>query len=109
MTEHVEAKSATLADELLGVVQAVEGVSAVYPAQPLWQSVAGAAVAAVTGEQLPLINLTEQDGTLAIKARIGVGSPLPAPKVAREAAAAIRRHLGNVPAVVEVLVAKIEA
>ncbi|BCW42402.1 MULTISPECIES: hypothetical protein [unclassified Paenarthrobacter] len=109
MTEHVEAKSPALADELLGIVQAVEGVSAVYPAQPLWQSIAGAAVAAVTGEQLPLISLAGEDGVVAVKARIGVGSLLPAPQVAREVAAAIRRHLGNVPAVVEVLVAKIDA
>jgi len=87
MTEHVEAKSPALADELLGIVQAVEGVSAVYPAQPLWQSIAGAAVAAVTGEQLPLISLAGEDGVVAVKARIGVGSLLPAPQVAREVAA----------------------
>ncbi|MEV7663849.1 hypothetical protein [Paenarthrobacter sp. NPDC089316] len=107
MTENVEASSPTLADELLGIVQAVDGVTAVYPAQPLWQSIAGAAVAAMTGEALPLIGLSEQAGGMAVKVRIGVGIFRPAPEVAREAAAAVRRHLGNPAAVVEVLVVRI--
>ncbi|MFC8040993.1 hypothetical protein ACFUOZ_16695 [Paenarthrobacter sp. NPDC057355] len=107
MTEHLETNSPTLAEELLGVVQGVDGVMAVYPAQPFWQSIAGAAVAAVTGEQLPLIGLSGHGDGIAVKARIGVGILRPAPEVAREAAAAVRRRLGNKSAVVEILVVKI--
>ncbi|MFF2844242.1 hypothetical protein [Paenarthrobacter sp. NPDC057981] len=107
MTEHVETDSPALADELLGVVQAVDGVTTVYPAQPLWQSIAGAAVAAVTGEAQPLIGLSGNGDDVAVRVRIGVGILRPAPEVAREVAAAVRGHLGNASAVVEILVVKI--
>ncbi|MFJ4229285.1 hypothetical protein ACIPY0_19410 [Paenarthrobacter nicotinovorans] len=107
MTEHLESNFPALAVELLGVVQAVDGVTTVYPAQPLWQSIAGAAVAAVTGEAQPLIALSRHGDDVAVKARIGVGILRPAPEVAREVAAAVRRHLGNASAVVEILVVKI--
>ncbi|WP_314325900.1 hypothetical protein [Paenarthrobacter ilicis] len=82
-----------LAEDLLAVVNAVAGVSAVYPSQPLWQSIAGAAMSAVTGDAVPLIGVTESKGALSVKARIGVSAPHPAPAVAREVAAAVRRHL----------------
>ncbi|BCW60777.1 hypothetical protein [Arthrobacter sp. StoSoilB20] len=98
-----------LAEELLGVVQAVDGVHAVYPAQPLWQSIAGAAIAAVTGEALPLIGLAETAGVLAVKVRIGVDASRPAPVVTREAAAAIRQHLLPRAAVVEISVVKLDS
>ncbi|MEO3941212.1 hypothetical protein V3C41_09045 [Paenarthrobacter nicotinovorans] len=98
-----------LAEELLGVVQAVDGVHAVYPAQPLWQSIAGAAIAAVTGEALPLIGLAETAGVLAVKVRIGVDASRPAPAVTREAAAAIRQHLLPRAAVVEISVVKLDS
>lgn len=98
-----------LAEELLGVVQAVDGVHAVYPAQPLWQSIAGAAIAAVTGEALPLIGLAETAGVLAVKVRIGVDGSRPAPVVTREAAAAIRQHLLPRAAVVEISVVKLDS
>ncbi|WP_238324994.1 hypothetical protein [Paenarthrobacter nicotinovorans] len=98
-----------LAEELLGVVQAVDGVHAVYPAQPLWQSIAGAAIAAVTGEALPLIGLAETAEVLAVKVRIGVDASRPAPVVTREAAAAIRQHLLPRAAVVEISVVKLDS
>lgn len=101
------AASTTLAEELLVLVQAVEGVHSVYPAQPLWQSIAGAALAAVTGETLPLIGLAGTADTLAVKVRIGVDASRPAPAVTREAAAAIRRHLLPRAAVVEISVVKL--
>ncbi|ABM10227.1 hypothetical protein [Arthrobacter sp. Rue61a] len=99
--------SADVAKELLGIVQAVAGVVSVYPAQPLWQSIAGAAVAAITGEALPLIGVTVSPDGVAVKARIGVGTVRPAPEVAREAAAAVRQHLHPASAAVEILVVKI--
>ncbi|TVU60173.1 hypothetical protein FQP90_17450 [Paenarthrobacter nitroguajacolicus] len=101
------AVSTALAEELLGLVQAVEGVHSVYPAQPLWQSIAGAALAAVTGEKLPLIGLVETGDTLAVKVRIGVSASHPAPAVTRKAAGAIRRHLLPRAAVVEISVVQL--
>lgn len=101
--------SADVAEELLLVIQAVEGVTAVYPAQPLWQSIAGAAMAAVTGETLPLVGINGTAGTtdtLVVKARIGVEGSRPAPEVTREAARAIRKHLLPRAAVVEISVVK---
>ncbi|MDI2034910.1 hypothetical protein [Paenarthrobacter nitroguajacolicus] len=64
-------------------------------------------MAAVTGESLPLISLTTPGGGLAVKARIGVGILRPAPEVAREVVAAVRGHLGNATAAVEVSVVKV--
>lgn len=96
-----------VAEELLRVIQAVEGVTAVYPAQPLWQSIAGAAIAAVTGESLPLVAVSGGADPLAVKVRIGVGTVLPAPKVARKVAEAVRNHLLPRPAAVEVFVVKV--
>lgn len=114
MTEPLDAAGSSasttptgLAEELLDVVQSVPGVSAVYPAQPLWQSIAGSALSAVTGEPLPVIGLTDTAGTLAVKARIGVSTPRPAPAVARDVADAIRRHLLPRAAAVEVSVVKV--
>jgi len=105
-----------LAGELLGIVQAVDGVHSVYPAQPLWQSIAGAAMAAVTGEALPLIALNGPGGPggpggpadmLTVKVRIGVEGSRPAPEVTREAAGAIRKYLHPRTAVVEISVVKL--
>lgn len=114
MTEHLEpgsiqsaGASPAVAEELLGVIQGVEGVSAVYPAQPLWQSIAGAAMAAVTGEILPLVSVTGDGDALEVKARIGVGTLRPAPSVAREVAGAVRTHLLPRDAAVEVYVVKV--
>ncbi len=101
------ATSAALAEELLGVVQSVEGVSAVYPAQPLWQSIAGAALSALTGESPSLITLTDDAGVLAVKTRIAVVTSRPAPTVAREVVQAVRRHLLPRPAAVDVSVVKV--
>ena len=96
-----------LAEQLLGVVQSVEGVSSVYPAQPLWQSIAGAALSVVTGDTPALITLTDEAGVLAVKTRIAVGTSRPAPAVAREVAEAVRRHLLPRPAAVDVSVVKV--
>ena len=96
-----------MADELLGVVQSVDGVTAVYPAQPLWQSIAGAALSVVTGGTPALITLTDDAGVLAVKARIAVGTSRPAPAVAREVAEAVRKHLLPRPAAVDVSVVKV--
>ncbi|GAA3269524.1 hypothetical protein [Paenarthrobacter aurescens] len=96
-----------LAEELLGVIQAVDGVTAVYPAQPLWQSIAGAAVAVITGESMPLIAVTDHPHEPVVKARIGVGTLRPAPQVAREVAQAVRSHLLPRVAVVEVYIVKV--
>jgi hypothetical protein len=96
-----------LAEELLGVVQSVEGVSAVYPAQPLWQTIAGAALSVVTGDTPALITLTDHAGVLAVKTRIAVGTSRPAPAVARDVAQAVRGHLLPQPAAVDVSVVKV--
>ncbi len=98
-----------LAEQLLGVVQSVDGVIAVYPAQPLWQSIAGAALSVVTGDAPALITLTDDAGLLTVKTRIAVGTSRPAPTVAREVAEAVRRHLLPRPAAVDVSVVKVGA
>lgn len=48
-----EQPDAALPAELRAVIEAVHGVTAVYPARPLWQTIAGAARSAVTGEAPP--------------------------------------------------------
>lgn len=105
MTEHVVPNE--LAAELLQIITAVDGVTAVYPAQPLWQSIAGAAVSAVTGEAAPTVAVAASGDSLAVKARIGVGGPRPAPEVARAVAGAIRQHLSPRRCAVEVVVVQI--
>ncbi|MFI2564602.1 hypothetical protein ACIPY3_14405 [Paenarthrobacter sp. NPDC089714] len=105
MTEPV---ARALAEELTQVVQAVDGVSALFPARPLWQSLAGAAIQAVTGEAQPLVGLSENPDGVSVKVRIGVGASHPAPAVARKVAEAIRSCLQEPAAVVEVSVVKIE-
>lgn len=105
MTEPV---AGPLADELTLIALSVDGVSTLFPARPLWQSVAGAAVQAVTGEALPLVAVTETSDGISIKVRIGVEATHAAPAVARKVAAAIRRHLDQPAAAVEVSVVKIE-
>lgn len=97
----------TLAAELQQLVMAVDGVSALYPAHPLWQTIAGAAFSAVTGAPLPPVAVAESGDGVKIKLRLGVGAPHSAPHVARAVASAIRQHLGPRPCAVEVAVVQI--
>lgn len=99
--------AADLAGELLRVVQSVAGVSTAYPAQPLWQSIAGAALSVVTGEAPPLISVAIIDDVVTVKARIGVSTSRPAPEVARDVADAVRKHLLPRSAAVDVSVVKV--
>ncbi|WP_426005211.1 hypothetical protein ACPFL9_00865 [Paenarthrobacter sp. NyZ202] len=102
-----EPATGALADQLMRIAQAVDGVSALFPARPLWQSVAGVALQAITGEALPLVALTESPGGVSVKVRIGVEAAHSAPAVARRVAQAIRSHLHEPAAAVEVSVVKI--
>lgn len=105
MTESV--LPGALAAELQQIIAAVDGVSALYPAQPLWQSIAGAALAAVTGEPLPPVIVAASGDGLTVKARIGVDRAYPAPEVTRAVAGAIRQHLRPQRCAVEVVVVQI--
>ena len=108
------------ADELYEVIRSVDGVTAVYPARPAWQNIAGAALSAVTGVQLPPVLVlpgaeapgalpgAEAPGTTAeVRTRIGVSSAHRAPDVCRDVAAAVRRHLDPLTVTVDVQVAAI--
>ncbi|KIS26103.1 hypothetical protein TV39_19070 [Arthrobacter sp. SPG23] len=99
------------ADELYEVIRSVDGVTAVYPARPAWQNIAGAALSAVTGVQLPPVLVlpgAEAPGTTAeVRTRIGVSSAHRAPDVCRDVAAAVRRHLDPLTVTVNVQVAAI--
>ncbi|KUM33545.1 hypothetical protein [Arthrobacter sp. EPSL27] len=96
-----------LAAELQEVIRAVDGVTALYPAQPLWQSIAGAVVSAVTGEQPALVALADSGAGLTVRARIGVDATRPAPEVVRAAAGAVRQYLSPRPCAVQIVVAQI--
>lgn len=105
MTESV--LPGALAAELQQIIAAVDGVSALYPAQPLWQSIPGTALSAVTGEPLPPVAVAGSGDSLTVKTRIGVGRAYPAPEVTRAVAGAIRKHLSPQPCAVEVVVVQI--
>ena len=106
------ALAAELPAELQAIVEAVDGVTAVYPARPLWQTIAGAARSAVTGEApAPVDVATSGTGTGAavttVTVRIGVSGAYPAPDVARAVAAAVRRRLSPHPVSVQVGIVRI--
>ena len=104
-----DAASGDLAAELERVILAVDGVTDVYPARPLWQSIAGAARSAVTGAPPTAIQV-EPAGTAAeVRARIGISGVRPAPDVARAVAAAVRAHLSPRTVTVRVQVALIRS
>ncbi|MGO4805905.1 hypothetical protein AB4089_12330 [Arthrobacter sp. 2MCAF15] len=98
---------AGLAAELQVVIQAVDGVTAVYPARPLWQTIAGAARSAVTGEPEPPVDVSATGDAVAVRTRIGVSGAHPSPDVARAVAAAVRQHLGDHRVIVQVGIAQI--
>ncbi|RKR15532.1 hypothetical protein [Arthrobacter oryzae] len=102
--------AAALAAELQSVIEAVAGVTAVYPARPLWQTIAGAARSAVTGEARSRVDVASSDTgrpVTAVKVRIGVSGAHPAPHVARAVAAAVRQHLSPHPVTVQVGIVQI--
>ena len=104
------ALAAELPAELQAIVEAVDGVTAVYPARPLWQTIAGAARSAVTGEApAPVDVATSGAGTAVttVTVRIGVSGAYPAPDVARAVAAAVRRRLSPHPVSVQVGIVRI--
>ena len=95
---------------LQAIIEAVDGVTAVYPASPLWQTIAGAARSAVTGEAPSSVDVADSGAgaaTPTVRTRIGVSGAYPAPEVARAVAAAVRRHLGPHPVNVQVGVVQI--
>ena len=104
------ALAAELPAELQAIIEAVDGVTAVYPARPLWQTIAGAARSAVTGEApAPVDVATSGAGTAVttVTVRIGVSGAYPAPDVARAVAAAVRRRLSPHPVSVQVGIVRI--
>ena len=104
------ALAAELPAELQAIIEAVDGVTAVYPARPLWQTIAGAARSAVTGEApAPVDVATSGAGTAVttVTVRIGVSGAYPAPDVARAVAAAVRRRLSPNPVSVQVGIVRI--
>lgn len=103
-----EPLTGALAEELAQIVLGVDGVSTLFPARPLWQSLAGAALQAVTGDTLPLVGVSETPDAVSVKVRIGVAAGHPAPAVARAVAQSIRNGLRQPAAAVEVSVVKIE-
>jgi hypothetical protein len=93
--------------QLQEVILAVDGVTTVYPARPLWQTIAGAARSAAGAATPSPVDVTESGtGTVVttVKARIGVSRAYPAPDVARAVAAAVRRHFSPQPVSVEVAI-----
>ncbi len=99
-----------LAVELQAIIEAVDGVTAVYPARPLWQTIAGAARSAVTGEAHTPVDVARSGAdapVTAVKVRIGVSGAYPAPHVARAVAAAVRQHLSPHPVTVQVRIVQI--
>ena len=103
---------AELPAELQAVIAAVDGVTAVYPARPLWQTIAGAARSAVTGDAQAPVDVDDSGAATTVttvKARIGVSGAHPAPDVARAVAAAVRRHLSPRPVTVQVAIVQVGA
>jgi hypothetical protein len=91
------------------IIQSVDGVTAVYPARPLWQTIAGAARSAVTGERQWAVDVDTSGGATTVRTRIGVSGARPAPEVARAVAAAVRRYLGPRTVTVQVAIVQIGA
>lgn len=102
-----QALAGELAAELQQIIATVDGVATLYPAQPLWQTIAGAARSAVTGESVPTVAVASNGDALTVKARIGVATDRPAPDVVRAVAGAIRQHLSPRPCTVQVVVVQI--
>ena len=101
---------AALPAQLRAVIEAVHGVTAVYPARPLWQTIAGAARSAVTGEAPPAVDVIDSGAGATpstVRTRIGVSGAYPAPEVARAVAAAVRRHFSPHPVNVHVGIVQI--
>ncbi|WP_208750020.1 hypothetical protein [Arthrobacter sp. PM3] len=117
MTEPLPPGSATpgvpsgggLSAALQEIIQSVDGVTAVYPARPLWQTIAGAARSAVSGERQWAVDVDTSGGATTVRTRIGVSGARPAPEVARAVAAAVRRHLDPGTATVNVGIVRIGA
>lgn len=107
--EPAASATAGLAAELQRVLQAVEGVQTLYPAQPLWQSIAGAAYSAAIGEARTPVAVGASGDTLTVKTRLGVSAAHSAPDVARSAASAVRSYLHPRTCAVEVIVVQIDA
>jgi hypothetical protein len=99
--------AAGLAVELRQVLHAVEGVQTLYPAQPLWQGIAGAAYSAATGEARTPVAVSISADAVSVKTRIGVSAGHRAPDVARSAASAVRSYLHPRTCAVEVIVVQI--
>ena len=104
-----DAAQGATAAELREVILAVDGVTEVYPARPLWQTIAGAARSAVTGDPLPAVLVEFAGDTAHVRTRIGVSGARPAPDVARFVAGAIREHLGPRPATVQVQIVQVRS
>lgn len=105
-----ELPDAALPAELRAVIEAVHGVTAMYPARPLWQTIAGAARSAVTGEAPPAVDVIDSGAGATpstVRTRIGVSGAYPAPEVARAVAAAVRRHFSPHPVNVHVGIVQI--
>lgn len=96
-----------LAAELRDVILAVDGVSDVFPARPLWQNIAGAARSAATGEPLPVVHVEVGGEAVDVMTRVGVSTVRPAPEVARSVAAAVRGHISPRTATVRVQVVQV--
>ncbi|HKU34954.1 MAG TPA: hypothetical protein VJP90_05340 [Paenarthrobacter sp.] len=103
-----EPLAGALAEELAQIALSVDGVGTLFPARPLWQSLAGAALQAVTGDAQPLVGVSETPDGVSVKVRIGVAAGHAAPAVARAVAQSIRSGLRQPAAAVEVSVVKIE-
>ncbi|WP_237563442.1 hypothetical protein [Arthrobacter sp. H-02-3] len=102
--------AASLPAQLREIILAVDGVTTVYPARPLWQTIAGAARSALGGATPSPVDVTEAGTGTAVttvKARIGVSGAYPAPDVARAVAAAVRQHFSPQPVSVEVAIVHI--
>ena len=106
----VLAPAASPPAQLQAIILAVDGVTTVYPARPLWQTTAGAARSAVGGATPSPVDVTESGTGTAVttvKARIGVSGANPAPDAARAVTAAVRRHFSPQPVSVDVAIVHI--
>ena len=98
---------AMASSELQAVILAVDGVTALFPAQPLWQSIVGAAVSAVSGEAVPPVVVATGPDGVTVKARIGVDAVHQAPDVVRSVARAVRHYVHPRRCTVEVVVVQL--
>ncbi|MET3922462.1 hypothetical protein [Arthrobacter sp. UYEF20] len=87
----------TTADLLRDLLLGIDGVLAVYPADPAWRLAARQARTRLTGgdppADTPPVEVRTEDGNTTVRVRLGVALDTPAPDIARKAARTLRTAL----------------